>query len=661
MASTTTQWILELVDKITGPMHNVMDAADKTAKEVGNVGKEAEESAGKLKGMSAIDLYAISDSVRMMSDTLGKVTKFGADFEAQLKEVEAITGVTGDSLKELGENARETAKKFGGEATAMLESYKGILSRLGPDMGKDAEALDKMGENIATLSKTMGNDAPAAMDALTTSMLQFGVDLNSPKAAAETMTKMMNVLAAGAKEGAAEVPQISDALRMAGVQAKNSNVSFEETNSALQALAQGGKYGAEAGVALRNVLSKMAGLDVIPQDAQEKIKALGINYGIVSDKTLPLTTRLRELQKAQGDATLIAQMFGTENAAAANILIRSTDLQDSYTKKITDTNVATDQANIIMSGWSEKMSRVTAWFKDLGISFFSVGKYLVPFITGLAGAVLVLSNLINAKAGVMMLFNALKTMPSVGAIVNGGFTMMSTGAKAFGSAIISIPVIGWIIGIITALIALGTYFYNTSATFRGVVWGVVNYVKTLFSVIWNIIKTYVTGCINILSAAFNPKNWIHPGKIIDEIKSTVSKMTDAISSGGELLGNAYQEGKAKGEEDFNKKHPEKAKADSGAVASDADTSKAKNTGLDISGSVSPVLNKETLQTNKSNLSSPAGDKASGSSNGGIKSIVQTNNINNYYTVDKNTNIDAIIEKVVSALNARLQDGIVAQS
>lgn len=103
----------------------------------------------------------------------------------------------------------------------------------------------------------MGGDVKGATDALTTSMLQFKVNLNDPIEAASEMERMMNVMAAGAQEGASEVVQTSQALVQAGGMAKLANVSFEETNSALQALAQGGKYGAEAGVGLRNVLIKM--------------------------------------------------------------------------------------------------------------------------------------------------------------------------------------------------------------------------------------------------------------------------------------------------------------------------------------------------------------------------------------------------------------------
>ncbi len=163
MASQTTQWILELIDKVTAPMKGITTSTE-----------QAQKKAGKLtdsfKAMSAIDLYAVSNSVETLSGMLNDASAPGIAFDASMKDIEAITGLTGDALDDLGDSARDMAVDFGGDASAMTESYKSILSRLGPEIAKNQEALNLMGEDIATLSKTMDNDAVGAMDALTTSV-----------------------------------------------------------------------------------------------------------------------------------------------------------------------------------------------------------------------------------------------------------------------------------------------------------------------------------------------------------------------------------------------------------------------------------------------------------------------------------------------------------
>ncbi len=661
-----TQWILELVDKLTAPMKEVIGAANKAADAVEDVGREAEESKSALEEMSAIDLFAIADSVENLANQFKQINTPGARFEQSMLEIEAITGVTGEALDELGKKARNTAKIFGGDASDMVESYKAVLSRLGPDIAYNQDALETMGVNIATLSKTMGNDAVGAMDALTTAMLQFRVDLSDPAKAAEEMTNMMNVMAAGAKEGAAEVPQISEALKQAGIQAKDSNLTFEETNAALQELARGGKTGSEAGVALRNVLAKMAGEDIIPKEAAEKLQSLGVDFDVVSDKTIPLTDRLRELQKAQADATVIAQIFGIENAAAANILINSVDAQDRLKEAITGTNTATEQADVVMSGYTETMSRVSAWFTDLKIGLFDITSSIAPFIDGLSGAVMVMANMANARKGILLLFNTLKTMPVIGKIVtlgsslvSGAFGLMTTAAKALGVAIMNIPILGWIAAIVSALIALGAYFYKTSSTFRGFLWGMWEAVKAVFTGMGNFIKDVASGIWDLLKGVFNPANWFDDNYSFSD---GLDRIANAASEYGKTIGEAFTKGREEGVEDFYQDNPDKRPEAQNAVGTNSNPEKAGASSMAIKN-VSPQLSPTDLSP-KPTGGSAVENTSGGSGSSSIKNITQRIDMKNYFTISSGgsrSEIDSVAEKVVKALNDRLRDGMIAVS
>lgn len=320
--------------------------------------------------LKSVNLASFHQNLQNVSQGLTELNAPGLSFNAQLQDLSALTGTTGAELDKLGEKARSSAKEFGGTAAASLNNYKTILGRLGPGIAKDREALNLMERDVQILSKTMGGDTVGAVDALTTSALQFGVDLSNPKEAAKEMTRMMDIMAASAREGSAEVPQISAAMKASGVAAKQAKVSFVEVNAAIQTLAAGGKEGSEAGVALRNILGKMGGEDIIPKEAAEKLVRLGVDMKIVSNTALPFTTRLRELKKAQGDATIMAQMFGVENAAAASILLDSVDAQDSLAKKIDKTGVAMEMAKAIMDTQEEKLKRMNAAIEDSKIAFF---------------------------------------------------------------------------------------------------------------------------------------------------------------------------------------------------------------------------------------------------------------------------------------------------
>lgn len=446
MSTVTTQWAVELVDNISSPIDGVTDAANQAADAVDGIGEAANGANDQIQKLSAMDLKATADAIRDLTGQFEELMQPGMDFEVQMKEVQAITQMTDEDMTKLGDSAKELAEQFGGDASAQLESFGSIIARFGPNIANDQKAMDSMGNSVSTLSKLMKNDAVGAMDALTTAMLQFGVDVSNPKEAAAEMERMMHVMAAAGNEGASEVADTAEALKQAGVVAKQANVSFEETNSALQALAQGGRKGSEAGVSLRNVLSKMAGEDIIPRKAREKLQELGVDFNIVSDTTLPFVERLKELKKAQADATLVTQIFGVENVAAANILLNSIDAQNEMTQTITGTNAANESAAIVMSSTTEKMAKMKAWLNNIKIGFFDVAGSVTPFVSGLGTAAFTIANIAAAGAGISQLIGFIKTLSIV--------TKIQTAAQWLLNIAMDANPIGLIILGITALVGM---------------------------------------------------------------------------------------------------------------------------------------------------------------------------------------------------------------
>lgn len=325
--------------------------------------------------------------------------------EQKLAEFSAITGVTGEKLQQFGQAATDLSDKFGTSALDNIESFKGVLSRLGPDFASSTEAVQLMGDNINTLAKASGLDAAESMGALTTAMLQFGVDLSDPLKAAQEAGTMMNVMAAGAKEGAAEIPQISEALTQVGMTAKGLNVSFVETNALLQTLAQGGKYGSEAGVALRNVL---VSLTTVTKRGAGELAGMGLSIGDISKALTEGGPRaannalemLREgLEKLPNDAEraeAMVKIFGKENLAAAQAVIYNTEATDEYIARLKDTQTAHEQANIVMQTTGERFARLKVQLEN---ELIKVVERLQTVVVGAADAWRDLMNLDFGKLG----------------------------------------------------------------------------------------------------------------------------------------------------------------------------------------------------------------------------------------------------------------------
>jgi TP901 family phage tail tape measure protein len=349
---------------------------------VGNLGGSFQQLAGGVTGLvpglgSLTGVLAgggITAGIAAVGAGVAYSIEKGKEFETQLASLSSITGVSGAGLEDLGEKAKTMAAKFGTDASANIDAFKTILSKLGPDIAKSPEALNSMAESVNTLSKATGDDPGKATEALTGALLQFGVSLDDPVKAADAMAVAMNVLAAGAKEGASEVPDVAAAINVAGVAASKSKVSFEETNSAIQILAAGGKVGAEAGTSLRNVLNKLGEGRFLPKDTAKELEKAGVDINKLGDTSITFSERLRELNKISADAALTTKLFGTD-AAAASILIKGANGEiaggmDQLTQKLTGTNTAYDQAAINMNTFDESLNRVKANVDNFAIGFY---------------------------------------------------------------------------------------------------------------------------------------------------------------------------------------------------------------------------------------------------------------------------------------------------
>ncbi len=334
-----------------------------------------------------LTLEVVADGLTRLNQGLQDLTSSGISLDASLTELSAITGVTGDGLTEIEKAARSTAKVFGTNAAENVEAYKLVLSQLDPEIAKNSEAMQLMGENINVLSKQLGGDTVTATNVLTTSMNQFGISTENPIQAAKVMAEMMNTMSAAAQAGSAELPQIQSALEQVGMVAKTTGLSFEETNAQIQILDKAGKKGSEGGIALRNVLTTLSQGRFTSNDAKEGLASVGISVEYLADVSVPLTDRLRTLQAVQNDTALMSKIFGKENVAAAIAMINGADAADELTTQITGTNSAVEQADIIMSSYSEKMKRNAAWWDDLKIRVFKFSRSLMPTIQNVTAAV----------------------------------------------------------------------------------------------------------------------------------------------------------------------------------------------------------------------------------------------------------------------------------
>ena len=559
-----------------------------------------------------------SGYVERLASTFEGLASSGVTLDSQMHDLSAVAGVTGDALKEIEGYARDSAKAFGTDAGVAVEGYKLLLSQLTPELGKCPAALKSMGESIQITSKLMGGDGVAAAQVLTTAMNQYGVSLDDPIAASKTMADMMNTMAAAGQAGSAELPAIKAALEQCGMAAKAANVSFEETNAAIQVLDKAGKKGSEGGVALRNTMAILSQGRFLPKDTREELEKAGIDVLALGDKNKTLKERLEMLKPVLNDSALFSKLFGMENANAARALVQGTDKLAEFTEAVTGTSSAEEQAAIIMDSYAEKQARINQQIEDVKISLFQATggatmwagalssvlvpvAQLMPLFTGLGSLmtwikgiqwanmwgnirgfmyatriqVLLLNRelvtgqfvsngfMINitratlavvrfATVGIMQGLKALgafllslvttgtasTTFAGIASTAFGAFKLAAvTACRAVSVAIMNIPIIGWIAAAIAALVAIGVYFWNTSAKFRAVLKGLWASFKTVFTGIGELAKQVFGAIGDLLKACFNLDS-AGISKALDKLKGGFSDYGKQV---GAAFNSAYDE------------------------------------------------------------------------------------------------------------------------
>lgn len=267
--------------------------------------------------------------------------------ESSAANLKALTGLDDTSIQWLTRQAEilstamdKTGLRVTQSSKDILEAYM-LVGSAKPDLLEDKEALNAVTVEAMRLSVAAKMDLKEAVDAVTLSMNQYG-------AASDEAAKYTNVMAAGSKFGSASVQSITAAVTKAGVSASGANVSIEELVASIEALGEKGIKDEVAGTGL-------------------KMFFLRLQTG--ADETNPrvvgLQKALQNLQKLSVDE--VVKRFGAETFTVAKTLIDGAEKVDYYTKAVTGTNVAMEQAAINSDTAEAKMAQLKNEIKEAGI------------------------------------------------------------------------------------------------------------------------------------------------------------------------------------------------------------------------------------------------------------------------------------------------------
>ena len=484
MDKLTYQILLELKDKVSTAISGLKDKfddVDKSASKVVSTTDMVNTVSKRLKSLDFGNMLGMLDRAGVAMQNMGGS---GIQFEQSMADLSSITGIAGKDLESLGKTARQTGKDTGVGAAASANAYAILASQI--EISKiGVEGLKGLQKDTITLMQAGGTSMEDAATAMAATINQYGL-------AASESTRVINVLAAGSKYGAAEINDLTLSLKVAGATANAAGISVEGTAGAIEVLSKNNLKGAEAGTALRNIVLKMQ-------------TALGVDF-----KNASLSDALDALKPKLSDVTFLAKTFGVENVSAAQFLITNASAVDEMTKAVTGTNVAQEQAAIRTDTTAQKMARMRANIDDIKISFFGAtgasAPYIallgegMPLLVGFAASMHLVRSAVDLAKDATIRKAVADTASAIATKAASAATWLMSTAQAALNAVMSANPIALVVIGVAALAAGVIYAYKHSEKFREVVDKVWLAVKTLAGIIWD----KLVWAFNQLGAVLSP-------------------------------------------------------------------------------------------------------------------------------------------------------------
>ena len=410
-----------------------------------------------------------------------------------LERLKQITGQT-DELGNAAERAKSKLTGIG-RGIIMFNQAMEVAKKASDKMREFTEANRAQQEAEAKLAQVMRNTMGASND-----------EIASIKELASAQQKL---------------GVIGDEVQLAGAQELGTYLSKADSLKKLMPvmndmLAQ--QYGLNASQEQASQIASMMGKVMDGQVGA--LSRYGYKFDEAQEKLLKYGT---EEERVATLAEVIGQSVGGMNEAL--------------------TNMPEGKLQQVANKMGDIKERVGAIWVQIQTKLLPVMDVLIGLANGLIDVVQMgwpvwVAAAIGVLIGVTKIKRELEKTSLAALLTGGSFTTMSAIAKAacrgISTAIMSIPIVGWIAAAITLVIGIFTTLWNKCEGFRGFLTGLWEVIKNIIHNIWNIlqpiiakvfgfIKAYIHTVVNIIKTVFN---WVKG--VLEKVGSWFKKVFHPI-------------------------------------------------------------------------------------------------------------------------------------
>ncbi len=345
---------------------------DEFGKEVKETGQDL-EAAGKksstfadvlkanLTGEAIVSgLQAIGDKAKEAAEF---VVEVGSSFEAGISEVEAISGAAGSELEKLKNKAKELGSSTKFSATEAASAMTN-MSLAGWSVNQTLSGID----GVLQLAAASGMGLADASQVVTDNISAFNLEASESMHIAD----MMAYAQANSSTTAAE---LGEAYKNCGANMNAAGQDIETTTSMLEALANNGLRGSEAGTSLaaimRDLTSKMKDGKIAIGNTSVAVMDSNGNFRDMTDIMKDVEAATDGMGDAQKQAALMST-FTSDSIKGLNMLLSTgSDKVAGYEKNLRNcTGAASDMAATMQDNLKGKLTELSSATEGLGIAAY---------------------------------------------------------------------------------------------------------------------------------------------------------------------------------------------------------------------------------------------------------------------------------------------------
>ena len=478
--------------RLTTEANNSHTALEK----MGVLGETLQSAGDKISGVGQ-KLLPVTAGVT----ALGTIAvKTGADFDAAMSKVAAVSGATGSEMDALREKAREMGSKtkFSASEAADAMNYMAMAGWKTNDMLSGIEGI----MNLAA----SGEDLASTSDIVTDALTAFGLS-------ASDSGHFADILAAASSNANTNVSMMGETFKYAAPVLGSLGYSAEDSAIAIGLMANAGIKSSQAGTALRAAITNLAKPTDTVASAMEQY---GISLTDSSGKMYSLRELMEQLRQKLGglseaeQAQAAASLFGKEAMSGMLAIINGSPADFEKLSNAIDTcsdtvdgyNGTTEKmAAVMQDNLAGQVTILKSQLEELAISFSDI---LMPTIRSIVSRIQELVDKLNqldpqtketiAKIALVaaalgpMLVVLGKTISSVGTVFSAVsklpvlFSAVQSGIGAITGALgVSLGPLLAIIAAVAALVAAFVHLWKTNDEFKSNIIAIWEQIKSTFT------------------------------------------------------------------------------------------------------------------------------------------------------------------------------------